>query len=221
MGPVRRRITMTLFLAGCVSAAGLSLGGCSMDMPTALSQKPAEVVQETKRIELNASEVDDQVLAGIAQDYLYSGDGPVDLTVTYNPASKTNTAMMASDNVARMAAALKRNKVPVVRTDILPVSGAETSLALFRFAGYRAQMPSGCTNFEDIDDKVHENFRAYQLGCSTESYIAQQVARPRDLLGRGDIQEETGARKHANNIEAYKWGANLLDDVEADTTSDN
>ncbi len=195
----------------------LLLPACSMDVPTTLTHNKAQVIEEMYRAETATAELDNEKLKWVASDYRDKGAGPISVTVTYNPKSKDNTASRASGNAARIAAVLRKEGRTEVNTEILPIHNSDSSKTLLNYVSYRAEPPKGCNNFEDIDDTVHEDYRKYELGCSTESYLAQQVARPADLLGRGAVREELGARKHANNLEGYKWGANLIEPEEVET----
>ncbi|PJB71909.1 MAG: hypothetical protein CO093_04110 [Alphaproteobacteria bacterium CG_4_9_14_3_um_filter_47_13] len=210
-----RHLMLTCFIISVVPF----VASCTLDSPTYLSQKKVEVVETTQQFEMETAKLDNAALKQIAAHYAGHGDGAVDVTVTYNPKAADNSAMMASNQAARIASALRAQEIGTVRTEILPVYESGSSMAYLTYKAYRAQAPEGCNNLEQIDDSAHENFRDYKLGCSTESYIAQQIARPADLLGRANTSEEADARKRANAIEAYKWtnGRGLLD---APATSD-
>ena len=218
-GTAKHRIKQVVF-AGVAVFAVFSLSACSLDSPTNLSQKKVEVIEDIRHIEAETSSFDDETLKAIAYHYNDHGEGNIDVVVTYNPASKSNTAMKATDNAAHISAILRSHQVGHVKTEILPVHDDGASMTLMSYTTYRAQAPSGCGDMDGIDDSSHENYRDYGLGCSTETYIARQVARPKDLLGRDGIVEEDDGRKRALVVEAFKWRVQN-EPMEVDRASDN
>ncbi len=198
-----RKITQVCFAGMLVMAAG-SLSACSMDSPTFMAQKHVEVVEDVKHIEVETAQLDEETITAIGAEYLRRGDGPIDIVVTYNPAARGNTAMMATDNAARITSVLGRMNVRDVKTQILPIRDAEASQTLLSYTAYTARAPQGCGDMELVDDAAHENYREYGLGCSTETYLARQISRPQDLLGRDDVEVVEDGRKRANVVEAYK-----------------
>lgn len=214
-----RRNIISIAFAGLLLSAATQLTACSMDSPTFFSQKRVEVVEETYSGEFETAAVDKAILEGIGRHYLFHGEGPVNVVVTYNPKGKSgNTAMNASDAAARIASALHKHDIKDVKTDILPIHESDKSMTSIEYMMLRAQAPTGCSLMEDVDDSRNENYRDYQLGCSTESFIAQQVAKPKDLLGRVSA-EEPDARIQANTVELYKGGADLSTEVESESAS--
>ena len=207
-------------LAGFFLAGLFSVTGCTLDAPTYMSQKKVEVTTRQERIEQETATLDDPALRQIAAYYADHGDGPVDIVVTYNPQSRDNTARHATDSAAHMASVLHKEGVRDVKTDILPIHASDKSVTYVKYMSYEAQAPEGCVGMEDINDIAHENYRDYQLGCSTETYLAKQIAKPKDLLGRTEVTEETDARKRANAVEAYKWTTGSQP-LEAESTSGN
>lgn len=198
---IGKKLTQVL-AAGILAVSGASLTGCSLDTPTAFTQKKVEVIEDTRVLEETAI-LDEDALRVIADQYMSSGHGPIDITVTYNPASKTNTARKASEQAARVAQILKRNSVTDVETEILPVHN-DQSLTVISYTYYTAQAPSGCGFLENISDEDLQDYKDYRIGCSTETYLAQQIARPKDLVGENEIEEDLDGRKQANVLGAYK-----------------
>ena len=137
-----RRTILQITLAGMLLASAGSLTACStLDGPTALSQKKVEVVEETFRAEFETATLDAAGLSQLAEHYSNHGEGPADIVVTYNPKVAGNSAMKASDNVARIAAALRKQGVKNIKTEILPIHQSETSMTHISYVSYRAQAP--------------------------------------------------------------------------------
>lgn len=199
------------------------MAACSMDHPTFVNQGKMTVEEKPYHTELSTADLNDKAGSAVASDYSYKGTGPLKVTVTYNPKSRYyNTAMKATNAAADFARMLKKNGVEDIQTDILPVHNSETSMTYISYTRYSASPAEGCgETIDEIDDYQKDAYRSYKLGCSVQTYMAQQMAKPADLLGRSDVHEETGARKHANNIEGYKSGATDINAVEAKSTTGN
>ena len=57
-----------------------------------------------------------------------------------------------------------------------------------------------------MDFADHNVAEDYRLGCTIETQISRQVARPGDLEGR-DTMDNPDGRKTANTVEPYMTGA--------------
>jgi pilus biogenesis lipoprotein CpaD len=130
------------------------------------------------------------------------------MTVTYDPRSYRNTAMMASQEAARLSDRLRSMGVDQINANILPVNeqGDEARL-LVSYNAYTAHAPKGCTSMPGMSDRVIEDNENYKLGCGIETMIAKQVARPKDLLGQENTDTYTEGRSTSNIIEDYRYGA--------------
>jgi len=93
MSVKKTRIMMSLpyallgFIAVC-----LLLTGCLQE-PTKLSQNKVQVQQEKFTDNVAVASLNEAAIKGLAEHYRKHGDGPVDLTVTYDPKVKTAGAM--------------------------------------------------------------------------------------------------------------------------------
>lgn len=197
-----KKIRLLPSMLSLVLIAGLS--ACSLHEPTFYSPRKVEVVESTGNLKLETSQIDKAALSGIASDYRSHGDGEILVTVTYNPSDRANSAMAATDNAAMMVRSLRENGVTNVKTDILPVVNSQQSMTHIQYTRYDARMPEGCTNMLDDGDMESDAYRDYELSCTTNDYIARQVANPKDLLGRGHSQEPTDGRKRGNVVEGHK-----------------
>lgn len=200
-------------LKGCRMAAAACLflpvlAACSMDAPTNITERHVQVREDIYDTSRPAAQVTEGVAAQIGESYGRFGEGPLSLTVTYDPHSQHFTARRASEEAARIAGLLRNEGITDVRTEILPVMGQDAGAgpqALVRYRTYTALPPEGCRDIEDYPDNSAESLRSYKLGCSTESYLAKQVASPRDLLGREGTSPATGSRL-TNIVNAYGSG---------------
>ena len=187
---------------------------------TKLSQNRIQVQKERVVEEIPVRLLDNNVVAGMATHYERHGDGPLELTVTYDPKSRSNGAMKANNEAARIVKALRRNGVRNVQPGILPVNnpGAE-SVALITYTSYNALPPKGCdkkmAGFEDGWIEAEEDYR---LGCTIDTVFARQIARPKDLKGQGQNDRTTDGRSATNIVDVYRSGA-MNEALEAESAS--
>lgn len=201
-----KRQTPPLFYAAGL-ALFLFLGGCSMDVESKVAHdKKIELHRENFSQTLPAGQFDEQALFALGDHYHHHGEGPVDVLVTYDPKSRTNTAMAAAGEAARISALLRKNGVVDVKTDIMPVNGqGESAQATVDYGIISARPPSDCKTMGGLDGVETGGYSDYTPGCAIQTQIARQIARPKDLLGREGLDKADG-RRQANVVETYKTG---------------
>ena len=197
--------TLRFALLGGMAVATVFLTGCDtlMEVPTMRTEKNAQVIEDRFNTEYQtAILLQPGMIEARANDYRRYGSGPLELTVTYNPTSNIYTARSATEDSGRILRAFDANGIKHIRAEILPVSGDGPSKTLIHYVTQKAEAPRDCEDMEAIKDTGAENYRNYELGCTTESYIARQVYRPGDLLGKGGTTDGDG-RRDSRNIEQY------------------
>lgn len=188
------------FIAVC-----LLLSGCLAE-PTKLSQNKVQVQQEKFTDNVAVASLNDAAIKGLADHYRRHGDGPLDLTVTYDPKSKSSGAMRASDEAARLAGSMRGYGINNVRANIVPVHNSGGDMrALMSYMAYDALAPKDCSLMAGVDNRDISVEEDYKLGCSTETLFARQIARPKDLKGQGS-GDTTDGRRSANIVEGYRTG---------------
>ena len=192
-------------LMACSCGVLLASAACTLDHPTYYNKGQIEVREQRFAQEYVARTLNDSTIASMAQEYYKAGSGDLNVTVSYDPQSKTHTARNAAQLAADIASAFGRNGVSYVKTDILPVLNSGESMAYISFNYLEAHAPENCGRLDTMDDSAHENFREYELGCTTDTFLAQQVANPADLLGRAVSQDSIG-RRDTNIVDAHKAG---------------
>lgn len=193
--------------AGAVLSV-LLLPGCEQIVhePTYLSQSKLQVEEKAFFEDVYVSKMDAGYIAALSQHYSQKGDGGVELSVTYDPKSKNSTAMHASNEIARISEEFRKNGVTVNST-IIPVKGqGDVSRALVSYDTYTIQRPDDCTDMPGYADRNVDADEDYKLGCTRDSLIAKQIARPKDLMGRADTNETSDGRRAANIVDAYRTG---------------
>jgi len=155
----------------------------------------------------------------IADHYNHYGDGPVEVTVLYDPVSKKNTAMNAANAADRIASFLRTKGVRHVHADALPINGqGDLSETMISYDTVTAHAPAGCTTSGGLDGKQTAADENYIYGCNIETMISRQIANPRDLAGRDGLDAGSG-RRQANVVEGYKTGA-PNDSLEGESASE-
>ena len=194
-----------LLIAGAMAAA-LMMGACSMETDTALSSKRVRLEHGPAYESMPVSAMNDAAIAALAGEYRRKGQGTLELTVTYDPRSAGNTAMDATEHAARIARQLRYNGVRDIETAILPVNmlGDQAQL-LVQYHAITARAPD-CEpmgGFEGRETAPDEN---YEYGCTTQTILARQIARPKDLAGRAGTDGSDGRRQTALT-EGYMGGS--------------
>ncbi len=201
---IQKRRFSGLFMAVC---AGFLLSSCSLYQEGTLTENRVQVIEKKFVEEVSLKDATNHYVVGLAHHYDKHGDGPVDLSVTYDPKSRSNTAMNASQEAARLVRSLREEGVRNVNANILPVRGqGNQSIVIVSYMSYTAEAPRDCTNMPGFDDTDITHKEEYRIGCTVESMFAKQIARPKDLLGQGSAGSTTDARRAGNIGERYRIG---------------
>lgn len=187
--------------------SSFAISACSLDHPTFISQNKIQVAEGTYNDEVALSAFDQGYASALGGYYGRYGDGPVTLTVTYDQKSKTNTAMKAGEELARLKDTLSLYGIKDVRGSIIPVyQSGETSNVLISFDTFNAVMPDDCRVMTGFEDTMLDIDPDYELGCTVNTVISRQVARPKDLLGQDQTESTSDGRRGSNLLEPYHAG---------------
>lgn len=184
------------------------LAGCSLSSPDHFSPSRMQVQEEKFSESVSVSQFDESKVAELAAHFAKHGEGPVELTVTYDPASRKATAMHARNEAERIAYLLRKNGVEQVKADILPVvdSGDEMK-AMFSYTFYSALPPADCEMMPGVTGRAIEAQEDYRLGCTVDTLFARQIARPKDLNGQEMAADSvTDGRRASNIVDRYRTG---------------
>lgn len=194
----KRKIFLTA-LTGC-----LALGGCiHQSTPSMMNTSRAELVSQTSMEQVPLSQVNGDYLSSLAAQYDRYGDGPMDLTVTYNPKSKSFTSMKAVSELSRINKTLAQKGIVNVKTATMPVEGEE-SVLMVSFDTVQARGPSDCGEMPALEDhNTSRDINGYRFGCSVESMLARQISRPGDLRGK-ETTGSANARRATGIVEAHR-----------------
>jgi pilus assembly protein CpaD len=189
-------------------ASVMTLGACEMYAPGNLNETKIQVAEEGISQTMPVSQINNESLSAIAQDFNDRGGSPMSVVVTYDPKSYRNTAMMAGDHASGIARTLRKYGVDNISSSILPVKDqGDEAQVMISYHAVAALAPEGCGDMPGMKGNLLEPDASYKLGCGVDSMIAKQVARPSDLLGRGVSDPTTDGRAAANVIDVYRSGA--------------
>lgn len=191
-----------------VLALSVSVSGCSRKLYEEGNITTNRVqVEQTKFSEtVKSSEFDNGYARALGMHYDATGEGGVNVSVLYDPKSRANTAMHASQHVSRVASLMRDNGIHDLEANILPIQnlGDEAEI-MVTFMSYEAHAPKDCETmpgFKDTDIGYRED---YAIGCTVETVIARQIARPKDLAGQGS-SGVTDGRRAGNVVDRYRTG---------------
>ncbi len=208
------------FTVMAVLSASVLLSACDLYEEGHITENRVQVIEERFVEEIPLTDATPGYASGLARHYEKHGDGPVDLSVTYDPHSRSNTAMNASQSAARLAKNLRSEGVLNVKADILPLQDSgDESVVVVSYMSYRAEPPKDCTTMSGFDDTDISHDADYRLGCTVETIFAKQIARPKDLMGQGRIDPTTDGRRAGNIGELYRGGMGN-ESLEGETASE-
>lgn len=200
---------MKFILNATVAFLSLSLVGCNLYEPTALNETQIRVQEEMLTHDVALSDVGEAFIGGLARHYTKHGGGAMDLIVTYDPKSYRNTAMIATNRLSDIVSSLRDLGVVNVNAGIMPIKaqGDEARL-LITYNAFTAHAPEGCDEaIPGLNGRPVGKGAEYKLGCSIDTMIARQVAKPQHLLGRGAVGGTSDGRSAANIVAGYRTGA--------------
>lgn len=209
-------------------AAVCVLSACSMNSPTWVNQSRVEVHNDQFTDTFETAKMDEGTIRAIAIYHYRFGNGPMTVTVGYDKKSKTNTARRAASEGARIRAELERNGVNeiVVQTVDMPDTGA-VSLTTVTFAALVAKAPKKCGTIPGYNSPTGvpesaDGIAPYELGCTVETLMAKQIARPGDLLGRQGFETNSdGRRQETVTSERGYYGSKPNAPLEGESSTDN
>lgn len=186
-------------IASLVLLAGLT--GCSVESESWMNQSRVEVTDDQFTDTIPTSEIDTGVINAIANYHYRYGNGPIAAVVSYDPRSKINTRGKAEAAAAKLRKGFAARGVKEFKVDVAssPATG-DASTTLVSFPAVVANAPQDCgmmpgyNNPGDIQSDPGAKAQ-YNFGCTIETLMARQVARPSDLLGKDGFETQSDGRR--------------------------
>lgn len=195
-------------------AVGLS--ACSASQ---VSVDRIQVEQTVQSIVLERDEINENMLARLADDYKKTSEGGMDVFVSY-PNGLMGAEAQATRTARHYKHVLQDKGVAQVNVMTVPMDSPEyDQRVIISYKGYTAEAPKDCGRIPGVwGGEGIDEIKKYQIGCEHMRYTSKMVADPRDLLGKSRTQDGD-ARRAGNVVEAYQTGE-PLPELDISTASD-
>ncbi len=195
-----------------ISVAFLAVGilsGCSMYSPSSVNETPVRVSEEISTYDIAVLDIDDAFINSLARHYSKHGGSPMEIVVTYDPKSRSNTAMHATNKAAGIVSDLRGSGVSSVKAGILPVNlQGNDSRLMVSYSAITAHAPKGCdVAMDGMDGNLKGTNPDYKMGCAIDTMLVRQIAKPAHLLGRGATSQTSDGRAAVYVVDGYRSGA--------------
>ncbi|MCM2344168.1 MAG: CpaD family pilus assembly protein [Alphaproteobacteria bacterium] len=186
---------------------GLTLSACAqIDMPSHVSQQRPQLVTENYSSNYVVADLGPAQFDEMAARFGRHGSGTLEVIVGYDPHSKKNTAMKATDQLHRVLGELSQRGVRNVKGSILALDNSgDQSEMMIGYKSVNAEGPADCEMMPGYDNSQAQTDYDYKLGCTVNTLIARQVAHPEDLGGRA-VPVEADGRRTGAMVEPYRSG---------------
>lgn len=200
----------------------MALSACSLSTPSEINHQKARLVPGSYINEYPLSDVSKALVSNIAHDYDRYGDGAMELSILYNPKSKTYTAQKAHADIKKFQDMFRLYGVKNIQTSLIASDQEKPKLVTF-YNTIHAAAPEGCYEMPGLkDSQTSVDRKDYKLGCGVETHFARQVYRPADMAGSSHAGSTDG-RRGSNIVEQYRTGvpAEPLEGTEREDLSSN
>lgn len=184
-------------------AASSLLIACTQTTPSRMNTSPMQLAHQTVVEQIPVAQLNDVTITNIAEQYKENtSSGPLDLTMTYDPQSKSFTAMKALHELGRIKNALKSKGVTTVTTQTLAVPQGKASL-MVSYDIISAQAANDCMPMPGLEYNETGRFIGeYKFGCGVDTMLARQIANPADLEGNSKMATRD-ARRESVIVDGY------------------
>lgn len=202
------RPTVQHVLLALAAVSALSLGGCAkIDMPTKITEQKIVLESDNHSQTYKVADLKVAQFDEIGDHFRRYGNGQAQVIVSYDPYSKKNTAMKATDHLHRIMSELGKRGVGNIKGSILAADySGDAPEMIIGYSSVSAQPPEGCGMMPGASTIQAELDYDYKLGCSIRTMVSRQVARPADLAGRSPDSANGDARRAGIVVESYRAG---------------
>lgn len=207
MSTKSRKITVSMpYTILALIVLCMVITACDLHEDSTLNHTKMRLEESSYAESFDVGNLSEKKMLEIVRHYEKHGDGPLNLTVSYDPQSHNSNAMHAGDEAARITKFLRKSGVANIESGIMPVVNSGSDMkALIAFESYTALGPAGCEGMSGTFNHEEDLNKDYRLGCTRDMLFARQLARPADLKGRR-ISPTTDGRRVANSTETYRTG---------------
>lgn len=185
-----------------LSAVAL-LTGCSVESETWVTSERVSIQQDQFTDTFETAKLNGAMVHAVADHYARFGNGPLKMVVSYDTQSKVNTRGNAQNAANIIQSALYKNGVRDVQMALSEMRGSgDVSTTLISFNAITASAPKGCGGMMPGYDNPSADIPndtaikpPYKYGCTVESLLARQVARPSDLMGKQGFETNSDGRR--------------------------
>lgn len=191
----------------------LALSACEMTSPSYVSTSPIEIRHDRYSETVPVDTVDQDFVRMIGEHYDRFGQGPVDVTVTYASGKAGGSAQKQANHIVDM---LRRQGIDDVHASTLPVGDdTQINMAMINYNQVTAHAPRGCgphpaSTRDGLVSSEDGKFEDYRFGCGVDTYIAEQIVRPKELLGDATVDGASGERA-STRLKDYRQGKDTKD----------
>ncbi len=197
----------SLFCGGALWALSFGLAGCTMYEPDHFSTSTIQLEEQQVSQNMPVSQFSEQEVQALATHFRRHAEGPLELTVVYDPRAHNNGPIRAGAEAARLAKTLRKAGVADVHAGIMPVMDTgEAMKVLLSYTAYNALAPEDCTMMPGFENRTVENDPDYKLGCTFDTVFTRQIANPKDLKGQ-ETDGPSDGRRASNIVDVYRTGA--------------
>jgi type IV pilus biogenesis protein CpaD/CtpE len=168
-----------------------------------MNAQPLRVVDESIIDQMYLSDVNDTTLNNLADYYLNNSTGTLDLTATYDPASKYFGSKSAQHELGHIVEDLNKKGVTNIASSVMAVPGNKPML-IITYESAVVLPPSDCGETPGLKDYQTGRFIGdYKFGCGVETMFAKQISDPNDLYGTDGLGGQSSARRAAIVVEGH------------------
>jgi len=172
-----------------------------------LNRERMYLVNGSHSEEYRLNDFNDEAVHNISSHYDRYGSGAVDVRVSFNPSSSTNTAMSAGKILSDVALKLRKNGIREQNADLIPIK-TEEPMVLISYDTVSLKAPDNCSDSPGWDRDIGEGWDDYRLGCQLETLLSKQIARPKDIENLYEIDPTSASRTYGRNA-TYHYGEDL------------
>lgn len=197
---INQKTTLMLLMLG----TALFTTACSrQSTPSMMNTTKPQLQSETTLQQVPVKHVGAGYLHKLADEYARYGADTMRLSLAYDPADKSYSAVKAFQDLGRIKSGLQEMGVRNISAETVKAEGSVPTL-LVSYDAVRAAAPAGCRNMPGFDDGLTTaEIGDYRFGCSIDTVFAKQIYRPSDLQGH-DVMDDGDGRRAANSVEYYR-----------------